>query len=146
MLWDGDMVWVLIPIVMFPALFTFLGVNSWAAQRRKEREAYYRYEFRKKLVEVGEMNTAQMQEIMRFEVATALLRQRQGMIAGGLITTAVGAGLMLGLRFIDDIAIWMVGYIPLLMGVAMLAYGFLFAHKSVPVPLPGSIPPGEKLD
>ena len=57
----------MIPIVGSISLFSLLAVVGWAEQRRKEREAYYRYEFREKLVDAGEMNAHQVQDLMRHE-------------------------------------------------------------------------------
>lgn len=134
------MVGAIVPAVGAIALFSFLAVIGWAENRRKEREAYYRYEFRKKLVEAGEMNATHLQELMRFEYETEMQRRRQGMVAGGFITAGVGLGILFGLQFIREEAVWMVGYIPLGIGGAMLLYALFFAPKSAPVPPLGALP------
>lgn len=138
--WVSDAMIFLIPIVGSIALFSFLAVVGWAENRRKEREAYYRFEFRKKLVDAGEMNASHVQELMRYEYETDLQRRRHGLIIGGFITGGVGAGLLLGLQFIRDEAVWMVGFIPLFIGAAMLAYALVFAPRTTPVPPPGAFP------
>lgn len=125
---------VLIPIVGTIMVFTFLSVISWAGSRRREREAYYSYEFRKRLVEAGKMDAADVRELLKYEALTEEFRRRQGMLAGGLIVAGTGAGMLLGLRFIDDEAIWMIGYIPLFVGLGMLAYALLFSNVRKPEP------------
>lgn len=137
----GWLVPVIIPTVGSIALFSFLAVAVWASERRQERESYYRYEFRKKLVESGEMNATHVQDLMRFEFESQNWRRRQGMIAGGFITAGVGVGLVFGLRFIEDESVWMVGYIPMFIGLAMLGYALFLAPKGMPVPPKGTMPP-----
>jgi uncharacterized membrane protein (GlpM family) len=49
---------------------------------------------------------------------------------GGLVTTAVGIGVMALLRGLEhDDPVYLAGLIPLLIGVALLIYPFLLAPK-----------------
>ncbi len=50
---------------------------------------------------------------------------RRGLLVGGAIVASAGVGLCVGLRFIDGEAVWMVGYIPLAIGLGMLAIGLV---------------------
>jgi len=109
--------------------FTFASVIGWASQRRREREAYYRYEFRKKLVDDDKFDAVQLQALTLFELKADLWRQRHKRMARGLALTGLGVGSLLGLRFIDHQSVWMLGYIPLFLGVAMLAYAWLLAPR-----------------
>lgn len=115
----------LIPVAGAIGLFTFLAVASWAENRRRERETYYQYEFRKRLVEAGKLDATELGMLIRSEAEVANERRRQGLIVGGLVLAGTGVGLLLGLRFIEDAAVWMVGFIPLSIGVAMLLYTVL---------------------
>jgi len=126
----------LVPAVGAIALFTFLAVVGWAAERRRERETYYRYEFRKRLVESGQMSGTDLRELQRYENESEAQRRRQGLLAAGMIVAGTGLGLLLGLRFIEDEAVWMVGYIPLFIGVGMLLYAVVLAPKQGPGPPP----------
>lgn len=134
----GETMALMVPIVGAVALFTFLAVVGWAEERRKEREAYYRYEFRKRLVEAGKMDSEAVRGLMRFEYETELQRRRENLLIGGFIVAGVGVGLLLGLQFIEDEAVWMVGYIPAFIGAGMLVYALFFA----PRPEPGRPPVG----
>ena len=127
------MLWALVPVAGSIALFTFLSVASWAEQRRKERESYYRYEFRKQLVEAGKMDGSDVRELMRYEQETTLYRARQSSLAGGFVLMGVGVGMLLGLQWIDE-GVWMTGYIPLFIGIAMMVYAQFVAPRGVPAP------------
>ena len=111
------------------ALFSFIAVASWSDNRRREREAYYRSEVLKKLAEVqGECPAALA--AMREAERIAQRQRHEGMKVGGLVTVAVGLGLI---AFLSTVAhgepAFMVGLIPLFIGAALLAYVFLLAPK-----------------
>jgi hypothetical protein len=131
---------VAIPIVTVIAVFTFAGFAAFSDNRRKEREAFYRYEFRKKLIEQGAGAHEQVLELVREEDRAELRRRREAVKLGGLVTAGVGVGLLFGLRFIEGEKVWMVGYIPLFIGVVMLFYGLFLAPKEPPQ-RPEGLPP-----
>jgi hypothetical protein len=118
-----------VPVVGSIAVFTFLAVAVWAGERRKERESYYRYELGKSLAEKGSVSEEQLMELMKGEKEFDLERRKEGAKLAGLITLGVGAGMLVGLRFIEEEAIWMTGWIPFAIGVGLLLYGFLLAPK-----------------
>jgi uncharacterized membrane protein len=119
------------------ALFSFIAVASWADARRREREAYYKSETLKKIAEAQGAGASSAIEFLREEALrraeekkNAARHRREGIKLGGLVTTAVGIGLMIFLRAIErDEPVYLVGLIPLLIGVALLAYSYLLAPK-----------------
>ena len=121
-----------LPIFMFLsvaaiALFSFVAVASWSDARRREREAYYRSETLKKIADGGG-NAAV--EFLREEEKTAVRRRREGMKLGGLITVAVGIGFMVFLKAqVREEPAYLIGLIPLLIGIVLLAYAYLLAPK-----------------
>ena len=120
----------LVPIVGSIALFSFLGVATWSDARRKEREAYYTTEALKKIAESSSEGAKSAVEYLREQEKNQRQRRLEGMKLGGLITAAVGVGLMVMLRGLEhEEPAYLVGMIPLLIGVALLAYVFLFAPK-----------------
>jgi hypothetical protein len=120
----------LIPIVGSIALFSWLAVNGWAEARRKEREAYYRNETLKKIAESSGEAAKSTLELMREQEKNFVKRRLEGLKIGGLVTTAVGIGVMVLLRgLVHDDPVYLAGLIPLLIGVALLAYPFLLAPK-----------------
>src|SRR5262245_22497297 len=134
------------------ALFSFIAVAAWSDARRREREAHYKSETIKKIAEAQGPGAQAALEFLREEAArqeqrqvNAALHRREGMKLGGLITIAVGIGLMIFLRAIvngmpsspppgapahDPVPVYLVGLIPFLVGVALLAYTYLLAPKS----------------
>jgi hypothetical protein len=112
------------------ALFSFVAVAAWADARRKEREAYYRSETLKKLAETQATGGSSALEFLREQDRLASRRQREGQKLGGLITTAVGFGMMIFLRAVEhEKPAYLVGLIPLLVGVALLTYAYVLAPK-----------------
>jgi hypothetical protein len=114
------------------ALFSFVAVATWADSRRKEREAYYRSETIKKIAETQGAGGNAALEYLREENRMAMRRVREGLKLGGLITAAAGIGVMVFLGAILDKGnkgVLFLGIIPLLVGVALMAYGYLMAPK-----------------
>jgi hypothetical protein len=132
---NGDTVGVVaiaIPVIGSIALFSFLSVAAWADSRRKEREAYYTSEALKKIAESSTEGAKSALELLREKQKNALHRRLEGLKLGGLITTAVGIGVMVLLRGIvepKDGPVYLVGVIPLLIGAALLVYVFALAPK-----------------
>lgn len=128
--WVAESVVLLIPVVASVAFFAFLAVGVWADARRRERESYYRYEFRKRLVEAGKLDADDVKELVQFEADARAAAGRRALLVGGVLFASVGVGLVFGLRFLDGDPVWMVGYIPLSIGVGMLALGALSPARS----------------
>jgi hypothetical protein len=108
-------------------MWAFVAVVSWADIRRREREAYYRGEMMKKISEMpGESRLA----LLREDERNTAWRRRENIKLGGLITSAIGAGLMIFLRASDPREpVYLVGLIPLLAGFALLTYSYVLAPK-----------------
>ena len=121
--------------VMFIALVSSLAVAEWSKAHRREREAYYRSETLKKLAETQGAGTSSALEFLREEDKIATRRRREGLKLGGLITVAVGLGLMFYFR--TDMppgsgageSSYLMGVIPLLVGVTLLAYVYVLGPK-----------------
>jgi hypothetical protein len=111
------------------ALFSFIAVATWSDNRRREREAYYKSEALKKIAETQGDNAVAV-AVLREEERNTLRRRREGIKLGGLVTTAVGIGMMVFLRaIVPDRPVYLVGLIPLLIGVVLLAYSYILAPK-----------------
>jgi hypothetical protein len=119
-----------VPVVGSIALFSFLGVTTWADARRKEREAYYRSETLKKIAESSGEAARSAMELLREQEKNSAKRRLEGLKIGGLVTAAIGIGVMALLRgLVHDHPVYLAGLIPLLIGVALLIYPFLLAPK-----------------
>jgi hypothetical protein len=105
------------------ALFGFLSVATWTGTRFAEREAYYKAEMLKKIAEVGgEKNPAL--EYLREQERIAEAKRMEGFKVGGLVNVAVGIGLMIMLLGMHVGRAYLAGAIPLLVGVALIVYGY----------------------
>jgi hypothetical protein len=121
---------MLVPIVGSIALFSFLAVHTWCDARRKEREAYYRSETLKKIAESSGEGAKSALELLREQEKYAAKRVVEGLKLGGLITVAVGIGVMALLYGLDHgQPVYLAGFVPFLVGLALLAYAFVFAPK-----------------
>jgi hypothetical protein len=121
----------LVPNVGSIALFSFLGVATWSDARRKEREAYYRSETLKKIAESSGEGAKSALELLREQEKNFVKRRLEGMKIGGLVTAAIGIGVMVLLRgLVHDEPVYLSGLIPLLIGVALLIYPLLLAPRA----------------
>src|SRR5262245_34077782 len=69
-------------------------------------------------------------------------RRAQGIMIGGIVTTAVGIGLMAFLNFVEnDGNAWAVGIIPATVGVALLLSAWLVRPKNGGSGMPPTAPP-----
>jgi hypothetical protein len=120
---------VFVPVLMI-CVFSFLSIAVWSNARRSERESFYRSEMLKKLAESTETGGTTVLEIMREQERAALRWRRSGHKLGGLVAIAVGMGLVvfmapLGARQ----PIFLVGAIPVFVGVALLGYAYLSGER-----------------
>jgi hypothetical protein len=137
-----SLVKVLMPAIIVIAVFTFLSIAAWSDARKKEREAFYRSEVRKKLIEKwGGTNTEQLMEILRDDPEHSRVRQlfdlarddqpydprrrRDRFILAGLVTAAAGGGMWIVFSVMPfGSRVSHIGILPLIVGVALLIYAF----------------------
>ena len=105
------------------ALFTFLGVAAWTGTRARERELYYKNDLLKKIAESPEAGGAAALQYLREQHRMAQEKRRGGLQLGGLVTAAVGVGLMIFLLAMVHRPVFFVGLIPLLIGAVLFFYG-----------------------
>lgn len=130
-MWSPDVMVFVFLAVGAVALFSFLAINSWSEARRKERESYYKNDMLKKVSDAQGPGAASALELMREEARIATVRTRQGLQIGGLVTGAVGLGLLIFLRaLIGPNGVFLCGLIPLFIGLAL--YGGSYLVKTPP--------------
>ena len=125
---------VLIPVVALVAVFTFVSIAVWSENRSKEREAFHRHETYRRLLERNGGGADEVAALIRQHDEQERLRQEVkaagGLKLGGLITTAVGISLMVFLYFLNadsDGPIYLVGLVPLAVGLVISYYAFVLA-------------------
>jgi len=114
--------------------FSFLTVAIWTHNRRVEREGYYQSENLKKIADAQGSSASAALEFLRDQEKIRALRSREGIKLGGLVAVAVGLGMLPLLRAIatdktGDHSVYLLGLIPLLVGLALLAYVYLLTPK-----------------
>jgi len=120
---------ILVP-VMLVCFFSFASVALWLHARRKEREALYRNEMMKKVAESAGAVGTTLLEMLREEERTGRARRREIYKLGGLVAIASGIGLIAFLNGVEQHSpVYLVGLIPTFVGVAMLAYVFVFGPR-----------------
>jgi hypothetical protein len=126
----SQLFWPMIALMTIASL-SLVAVIAWLASRVKEREDYYRNETVKKIAESG-TSTAAI-EYLRESDRIALQRLRGGLRLGGLVTTAIGIGLMVFLRATSpESGTYLVGLIPLLVGLTLFGYAqFMMAASEL---------------
>ncbi|HEX4021606.1 MAG TPA: hypothetical protein VHX63_10705 [Acidobacteriaceae bacterium] len=112
------------------ALFSFLAVATWTGTRSNEREVYYKNETIKKIVDSPGPGADAALAYLREQHRQAEINKREGLRLGGLITAAVGLGVMIFLRAMVHAApVYVAGIIPLLIGIALFGYAFTIAPQ-----------------
>jgi hypothetical protein len=120
------------------ALFmVFIPLVTWIESHRKEREAFYKAETFRRMVEASGEGAKAAVELVREEDRLKRIKVREGMKIGGVINIGVGLGLVifLGALFRGGGSIntggpgpvYLCGLIPAFVGVAMLVYVYLLA-------------------
>jgi len=127
---DNDVIGFALLMAGVVVLFSFLAVARWSDNRRRERDAYYKSETIRKIMEMPSATPATVQEFVREQQAIADRRRREGLKLGGLITSAVGVGIIVFLIGKPGPQLYTVGAIPLCVGLALLAYAHLLAPRS----------------
>jgi Domain of unknown function (DUF6249) len=127
---EPTVLFTLLCLAVVIAFFSFLAVAMWARDRRREREAYYKSETLKKIVEAQEPAANATLEFLREQERVRARRTREGLKLGGLVTIAVGLSFFLVLWATGPSRpAYIAGFIPFLIGLALLAYTYLLAPK-----------------
>ena len=123
--------WVFLSVGAIVMFGIFIPLVSWIEGRRKEREAFYKAETFRRLAEASGEGAKAALELLREEDRLKRMKTLEGLKIGGLINIAVGVGLVIFLRILTGAGSgspYLVGLLPGLIGVAMLAYVFFLAE------------------
>lgn len=121
--------WIFLSVGAVSLFVVFIPLVSWIDSRRKEREAFYKADTFRRLAEASGEGAKAALELLREEERLKRIKSREGMKAGGIINIAVGIGLTIMLYSLIGTkdSPYLVGLIPLLIGVAMLVYVYVLA-------------------
>ena len=119
--------------VVVIASFTFAAISSSANSKRLEREAFYRSEVIKRLTESDSFTSADVVLFQLEEGRAEESRRREKTQRAGLVTASTGIGLAIFLYAMlkaeTSKPIYLVGIIPILIGVALIVAAFLGRKK-----------------
>ena len=116
---------------------SFTAVAIWARERRREREAYYISETVKKLAELQGPNVNVAAAFFREAEKNIALRRLEGLKMGGLLAVSVGLGMGIFVKAVDRSdpdPVFLIGIIPLLVGLALLTYVYTLARSDTSRP------------
>jgi hypothetical protein len=117
--------WMFLSVGAVSLFGIFIPLITWIDSRQKEREAFYKAETMRRLAESSGEGAKVALELLSAENRRSRLKKREGLKVAGLINIGVGAALMIFLRSLN--APYLCGLFPLLVGVAMLLYVYVFA-------------------
>jgi len=125
----------LIPVASVIGIFTLLAVLGYARERRREREALYRHETARKLVDHGQMNFEQFTAFERAEAERPLAARRRALSLAGSVLALAGVAFFFAFELIPaDVGAGLrdlsaLGFIPFAIGVALLAHTWLSGKR-----------------
>ena len=122
---------ILIPIVMFISLFTFLAISSVADNRRKQDEARAKYEFLKKMAEGGNFDVEKYMEFEQVERRAWRERRIENLRLGGLILVGLGVALVAFFYAVadHDRRVATLGLIPAAVGAALFLAAWMMSRS-----------------
>lgn len=120
---------LLIPVAGVIAIGAFLSVVGFARERRKEREALYRHETARALVEKGRMDVEQFQAFVRDETLRPHRARLESVKLAGLVLALAGVGLLVGMRNVDELPARGIGWLPTGIGLGALIYAYVLARR-----------------
>jgi hypothetical protein len=122
--------WAFLSVGAISLFGIFIPTVTWLDSRRKEREAFYKAETFRRLTESSTEGAKAAVEMLRQESRLERQKRREGMKLGGLICVAVGAAMVIFLRvqiIRDPSAPYLVGLIPVFVGLALLVYVYFMS-------------------
>src|SRR5438477_9166840 len=126
----GMGLWLFLSVGAVCLFVVFIPLVSWIDNRRKEREAFYKADTMRRLVEASGEGAKAAIQLMREEERLKRIKILEGLKIGGLINVGVGVGLMIFLRAMlggGTGSAYVCGLIPGFIGVAMLTYSLFLA-------------------
>jgi hypothetical protein len=120
---------LMIPVASTIAIGAFLSVVGFARERRKEREALYRHETARALVEKGGMNDELFRAFLRDEALRLHRARLETAKLVGLVCVLLGVGMLIGMRNADEVPVRGIGWLPVGIGLGALLYAYVFARR-----------------
>ncbi|HLY41287.1 MAG TPA: DUF6249 domain-containing protein [Terracidiphilus sp.] len=120
--------WLFLSVSAVALFGVFIPVVLYIESRRKEREAFYKSETFRRVAEASGEGAKVALDLLREDDRLSRRRRIEGMKIGGIINIGVGIGLSAFLWSMGGKDTpYVIGLIPGLIGVGLLAYVYLLA-------------------
>jgi Domain of unknown function (DUF6249) len=123
--------WIFLSIASVALFAVFIPLVTFIDNRRKEREAFYRSETIRRIAEASPDGSRATIELLHQQNRMSLIKTREGLKIGGIITLGVGVGVVIFLIPMVGIHVALCGLIPAFVGLAMLVYVYILAEPIV---------------
>jgi hypothetical protein len=123
----GIGLWLFLSVASVALFAVFIPLVTWIGSRQKEREAFYRADTIRRIAEASSDGAKATIDLLREENRMTLIKMREGLKIGGVITLGVGIGLVAFLVPLAGTTVALCGLIPGFIGLAMLVYVYLLA-------------------
>jgi hypothetical protein len=123
--------WIFLSIASVAMFAVFIPLVTFIDSRRKEREAFYKSETIRRVAEASPDGSRATIELLHAQNRMNLIRTREGLKVGGVITLGVGVGLVIFLIPLVGVHVALCGLIPAFVGLAMLVYVYILAEPLV---------------
>jgi len=119
----------LIPVASVVALGAFFSVVGYARERRKEREALYRHETARAMLDKDRMDAGAFHAFLREEALRPHRARIETIKLIGLVCVLAGAGLLIGMSNAEEPPVRGIGWLWGGIGLGALLYAYVFARR-----------------
>jgi hypothetical protein len=123
--------WIFLSVGAVALFAVFIPLVTFIDSRRKEREAFYKSETIRRIAEASPDGSRATIELLHEQNRISLIKTREGLKIGGIITLGVGVGVVIFLIPMVGIHVALCGLIPAFVGLAMLVYVYILAEPTI---------------
>jgi hypothetical protein len=124
---EGMGLWLFLSVASVSLFVVFIPMVTWIGSRQQEREAYYKAETIRRVAEASSDGAKATIDLVREQNRINLIKIREGLKIGGVISLGVGIGLVGFLVPLAGSQVALCGLIPCMIGLAMLVYVYFLA-------------------
>lgn len=123
--------WIFLSVGAVALFAVFIPLVTFIESRRKEREAFYKSETIRRVAEASPDGSRATIELLHEQHRMNLIKTREGLKIGGVITLGSGVGVVIFLTQLVGVHVALCGLIPAFVGLAMLVYVYILAEPLV---------------
>jgi Domain of unknown function (DUF6249) len=123
--------WIFLSVGAVALFAVFIPLVTFIDSRQKEREAFYKSETLRRIAEASPDGSRAAIELLHEQNRISLIKTREGLKIGGIITLGVGVGVVCFLVPMAGLHVGLCGLIPAFVGLAMLVYVYVLAEPVI---------------